>query len=56
MHRKAYLTERIKSKEDILAKLAGKDSKTHKQDLTKDSATLTGWRRSQRSGEGKIFP
>ncbi len=26
------------------------------QDLTKDSATLTGWRRSQQSGEGKMIP
>ncbi len=26
------------------------------QDLTKDSATLTGWRRSQQSGEGKMVP
>ncbi len=25
------------------------------QDLTKDSVTLTGWRRSHRSGEGKII-
>ncbi len=26
------------------------------QDLKKDSATLTGWRRSQQSGEGKMIP
>jgi hypothetical protein len=25
------------------------------QDLTQDSATLTGWRRTKRSGEGKII-
>jgi hypothetical protein len=25
------------------------------QDLTKDSATLTGWRRTKRSGEGKMI-
>ncbi len=25
------------------------------QDLTQDSATLTGWRRSHRSGEGKMI-
>ncbi len=29
---------------------------TLSQDLTKDSATLTGWRRSQQSGEGKMIP
>jgi hypothetical protein len=25
------------------------------QDLTQDSATLTGWRRTKRSGEGKMI-
>jgi hypothetical protein len=37
----------------ILAFLTREDALL--QDLTQDSATLTGWRRTKRSGDGKMI-